>query len=191
MTYTPLGMNSVDAQYIQQRNLSTSQILSIFNMPPHKIGILNDATKANIEIQALGYVTDTLMPWLERKEAAYEAELLTPREQEQGYFFEHNIMRLLRGDIKSRFAAYAQGRQWGWLSVDDIREMENMPLLGEENGGEEYLRPLNMIPVGEDNDALTDDDAGLTDADLDAQEGKALKLVQAAVKKAMENYQHA
>ncbi|EBW4472111.1 phage portal protein, partial [Salmonella enterica subsp. enterica serovar Lattenkamp] len=57
-------------------------------------------------------------------------------------YIEFNVSGLLRGDQKSRYESYALGRQWGWLSVNDIRRMENLPPI---QGGDKYLTPLNMV----------------------------------------------
>ena len=68
-------------------------------------------------------------------------DLLLPSERRDLYI-EFNVSSLLRGDQKSRYESYALGRQWGWLSVNDIRRMENLPPIP---GGETYLTPLNMV----------------------------------------------
>jgi hypothetical protein len=104
--------------------------------------MLERATNNNIEHQALEFVTDTLLPWLEIIEQSIGKFLmLNPRR----FFFEFNVAGLLRGDLKSRYEAYAQGRQWGWLSVNDIRKLENMNPIAN---GDVYLQPLNMVPAG-------------------------------------------
>ncbi|MDW9239013.1 phage portal family protein [Burkholderia thailandensis] len=81
------------------------------------------------------------MPWVKRHEQAKTRDLLLPSERKQ-YFIEYNLAGLLRGDQSSRYAAYAVGRQWGWLSINDIRRLENMPPV---KGGDIYLSPMNMV----------------------------------------------
>ena len=64
-------------------------------------------------------------------------------------FAEHNVGGLLRGDLKSRYEAYAIARNWGWLSANDVRRLENMNPLPSADG-DAYLQPLNMVPAGQD-----------------------------------------
>jgi HK97 family phage portal protein len=144
MEWIQLGMTNVDAQYLAGRVHQAEDIARIFRVPQHKIGLLGRSTNNNIEHQALEYTTDCLMPWLERWEAAMDRQLLTDVERET-YYFEFDTSALLRGDLKSRYDAYAVGRQWGWLSKNDVRRKEGMNPIPD---GDDYLTPLNMIPNG-------------------------------------------
>lgn len=138
-----IGMTMEDAQFIESRKFNRSEICSIYRVPPHKIMDLDRATFSNIEQQAISYVVDAIRPWAVRWEQAINQQLLNG----SGLFFaEHSVDALLRGDIRSRYAAYAIGRQWGWLSVNDIRSLENMNPIPDGDG---YLQPLNMIKFGE------------------------------------------
>src|SRR5690606_28596831 len=119
-------------------------------VPPHMVQHLDKATFNNIEHQSLGFVIFALLPWIKRKEAAMMRDLLLPSERKDLYI-EFNVQGLLRGDQKSRYEAYALGRQWGWLSVNDIRRLENMPPIA---GGDRYLTPLNMVDTGKAGEAL-------------------------------------
>jgi HK97 family phage portal protein len=104
----------------------------------------HNSTNNNIEHQALEYVTDCLLTEMVRWEQTLKRDLLTEEEQKK-YFFEFLPDIILRGDIKSRYEAYAIARNWGWFSVNDIRERENMN--GVPNG-DIRLQPLNMIEAG-------------------------------------------
>lgn len=73
------------------------------------------------------------------------SRLLTADQTEAGFYVEHELKGLLRGDTAARFHAYATGRQWGWLSANDVRRAENMPPIGNGDG---YMQPLNMAPLG-------------------------------------------
>lgn len=136
-----VGVPAEEAQFLETQDFQAHQIARLYRMPPHKIGLLKNATFSNIEHQAIEYVTDTLQPWLVRHEQALSRDLLTSDEQ-QSLFFEYLVEGALRGDIQSRYAAYAVGRQWGWFSANDIREREN---LNPIEGGDSYLTPLNMV----------------------------------------------
>lgn len=139
-----IGTTNEEAQFLDTARESNIDLARLWNMPPHKVGILDRATFSNIEQQSLDYVTDTLMPWLTLIEASVGKVFLS-RDRRQSRKFEFNVAGLLRGDIKSRYLSYAVARQWGWLSQNDIRRLESMNPVG---GGDVYLQPMNMEPAG-------------------------------------------
>lgn len=145
-----IGIPPEDAQYLETRKFQVNEIARLFRVPPHLIGDLDRATFSNIEQQSIEFVVHCIRPWLVRFEQSAWRDLLTESERET-LFCEHLVDGLLRGDIESRYRAYAIGRQWGWLSVDEIRARENMNPL-PEGAGKEYLVPLNMVPAGEGED---------------------------------------
>lgn len=147
MKYTRIGIPPEDAQFLDTRRFQRNDIASWFKVPPHMIGDLDRATFSNIEHQSIEFVVRTLSPWFVRWEQECNRRLLRPAERD-GMFIKFLIAALLRGDINSRYAAYAVGRQNGWLSADDIRDMEELnPLPNGE--GKLYLVPLNMVPTSQ------------------------------------------
>lgn len=134
-----------EAQFLETRKFQVNEIARLYRVPPHLIQDLDRATFSNIEYQSIEFVVHTLRPWLVRWEQAILTQLFTAEERKQ-YFAEFLVDGLLRGDMKSRYDAYAVGRSNGWLSADDIRALENMNPLPEKKG-EIYLVPLNMVPV--------------------------------------------
>jgi HK97 family phage portal protein len=134
-------------QLTETRKLGAEMACMMYRTPPHKIGILDKATFSNIEQQSIDYVTGPISATAKSVESAISTACLTPRERET-YKVEHNLDGLMRGDLLSRYRAYAIGRQWGWLSVNKILERENENTIGSE--GDQYLVPLNMVPAGED-----------------------------------------
>ncbi len=146
-----------DAQFIETRKFQVSDIARWFRVPPHMIGDLERATFSNIEHQALEFVTHTLRPWLVRFEQEINRKLFPSSTdgRPNDLYCEFSVDGLLRGDVKSRADYYVKGRQWGWLSANDIRRLENMEPI---EGGDEYLTPLNMTTVG--SDAATEPAAG-------------------------------
>lgn len=135
------GQSASEAQMLETRKFEVEETARMFRIPPDKLGDLTHATFSNIEQQATNYVVYSLRPWLVRLEAAYNKRLVDRFGYEPGLYLEHNIDGLTRGDLQSRYTAYAQGRQWGWYSANDIRRKEN------ENpipGGDTYLTPINM-----------------------------------------------
>ena len=144
MKVQKLGMTSEDAQYLETRKFSRSEIASIFRVPPHKIGDLERATFSNIEQQSIEFVTDTLMPWLVRIEQAISRDLFSEQDRRRGYFAEFNVMGLLRGDAAARASYYKSRFEVGSLSPNQIRNLENE---NPEDGGDQCFVPLNMIPI--------------------------------------------
>jgi HK97 family phage portal protein len=135
-----------DAQFIEGRYFQIEDIARMFRVPPHKIGHLLRATFSNIEQQNTEYYISTLRPWLVNWEQEIKRKLFTPWDGDK-YFSAFLFDSLLRGDTLARYQAYQLGRNGGFLSVNEIREMEN---LNPIDGGDEYLQPLNMTAVGED-----------------------------------------
>jgi HK97 family phage portal protein len=138
-----LQINPRDAQFLESARFHVEDIARIFRMPPHMVGDLSRGTFSNIEHLSIEYVTNTLMAWIRRLESALRRRVTNVR----GPRFSVKIQfeGALRGDTESRFNAYAVGRQWGWLSPNDIRRLEDLPPIA---GGDEYLSPLNMVPLG-------------------------------------------
>jgi HK97 family phage portal protein len=146
MSVAQVGIPPEDAQFLETRRFQVTEIARIFRVPPHMLADLERATFSNIEHQSIEFVTHTVRPWLVRWEQAINRDLILPRERGR-YFAEFLVDGLLRGDIESRYRAYSIARQNGWLSANDIRELENMNPI---DGGGVYLIPMNMVPAGGD-----------------------------------------
>jgi HK97 family phage portal protein len=146
MKYSPIGISPDQAQFLETRKFQIDEIARIFRVPPHMIGDLEKSTFSNIEQQSLEFVKYTLGPWVARWEQAMSQSLLTPEERTR-YEIHFNVDGLLRGDYESRMNGYAVGRQNGWLSANDIRELENMNRIPEEEGGDLYLINGNMTKL--------------------------------------------
>lgn len=146
MKYTPISINPSEAQFLETRNFQITEIARIYRVPPHMIGQLEKATFSNIEQQSLEFVVYTLRPWIARLEQAMARRLLTEHEKKD-YFLKFNVDGLLRGDYQSRMNGYAIGRQNGWMSANDIRELENLNKIPAELGGDLYLVNGNMTKL--------------------------------------------
>ena len=153
MGYEQLGMTAEDAQFIETRKFSRSDIAMFFGVPPHMIGDTEKSTSwgTGIEQQSQGFVAYTLRDWLSTWEETIDRDLIGDREPD--LFARFNLAGLVRGDLKARYTSYLQGRQGGWLSVNDIRELEDM---NPVDGGDVYLEPLNMAPIGSERDKSDD-----------------------------------
>ena len=143
MKYHTIGIAPEDAQFLETRKYQVNEICRIFRVPPHLVGDLERATFSNIEHQSIEFVQHTIRPWLVRWEQAISRSLLDEKER-LIYFAKFNVDGLMRGDYKSRMEGYAIGRQNGWLSINDIRRLEDMSLVPAEKGGDDYLVNGNM-----------------------------------------------
>ena len=146
MKYTPISISPEQAQFLETRKFQIDEIARIFRVPPHMIGDLEKSSFNNIEQQSLEFVKYTLDPWVSRWEQAMVRALLTPDEKKK-YFFKFNVDGLLRGDYQSRMNGYATARQNGWMSANDIRELENLDRIPAEQGGDLYLINGNMTKL--------------------------------------------
>jgi hypothetical protein len=146
MKYTPISISPEQAQFLETRKFQIDEIARIFRVPPHMVGDLDKSSFSNIEQQSLEFVKYTLDPWVCRWEQAMVRALLTPEEKKK-YFFKFNVDGLLRGDYQSRMSGYATARQNGWMSANDIRELENMDRIPAEQGGDLYLINGNMTKL--------------------------------------------
>lgn len=143
MKYHSVGLTNRDAQFIESRKYSRSEIASMFRVPPHMIGDLDRATFSNIEQLSLDFVMYSLMPWLVRWEEAIRYQLLPDGDEHN---VEFPVQSLLRGDAAARSAYYTSGINAGWMTRNQARRMEGMDPLP---GLDEPLRPLNMVEEDE------------------------------------------
>ncbi len=146
MKYTPISISPEQAQFLETRKFQINEIARIFRVPPHMVGDLEKSSFSNIEQQSLEFVKYTLDPWVVRWEQSLSRALLTVDEK-KGFFFKFNVEGLLRGDYQSRMNGYATARQNGWMSANDIRELENLDRIPAEDGGDLYLINGNMLPL--------------------------------------------
>ena len=146
MKYTPISISPEQAQFLETRKFQINEIARIFRVPPHMVGDLEKSSFSNIEQQSLELVKYTLDPWVARWEQAIVRSLFSTDEKTQ-YFVKFNVDGLLRGDYQSRMNGYAIGRQNGWMSANDLRELENLDRIPEEEGGDLYLINGNMTKL--------------------------------------------
>ncbi len=146
MTFTPISIPNNEAQFLETRKFQVEEICRIYRVPPHMIGDLSRSTFSNIEHQSIDFAVHTIRPWLVRIEQAMNRALFS--ENEKGRFYvQFNIDGLMRGDYKSRMEGYAIARQNGWMSANDIRGLENLNPISDDEGGNTYLINGNMLPI--------------------------------------------
>ena len=146
LKYTPISISPNEAQFLETRKFQINEIARIFRVPPHMVGDLEKSSFSNIEQQSLEFVKYTLDPWVIRWEQSLFRALLS-EEEKNTYFFKLNVEGLLRGDYASRMNGYATARQNGWMSANDIRQLEDLDRIPVELGGDLYLVNGNMLPL--------------------------------------------
>ena len=148
LTVKPISIPPNDAQFLETRKFQINEICRIVRVPPHMVADLEKSSFSNIEPQSLDFIVNTIRPWLIRIEQSISQKLLLP--DEKGKFFaKFNVNGMLRGDFTSRMNGYAIARQNGWMSADEIRELEDMNKLPEGLGGDRYLCNGNMVDLSQ------------------------------------------
>ncbi|MFA5423830.1 MAG: phage portal protein [Phycisphaerae bacterium] len=147
LTYQSIGVTAKDSQLIETRTFNVTDVARWFEISPHLLADLGRATWGNVESLFIEFVVLTLQKWITKWEQECNRKLFSEKERTR-YFAEFLIAGLMRGDMKARYESYNIGRNAGYLSVNDIREMENMNPI---DNGDIYLEPLNMKPAGQDN----------------------------------------
>ncbi|MBZ9985679.1 phage portal protein [Mesorhizobium sp. BH1-1-5] len=142
MDTSPLAMTSEDAQWIESRKFSRTDIAMFFGVPPHMIGDTEKSTSwgTGLEQQTQGFITfsaeDDLTTW----EETITRDLIPA--DEPNLYVRFNRAALVRGDIKTRWEAYSIGRQLKVMSANDVRAMEDMNPI---EGGDVYENPLITV----------------------------------------------
>lgn len=142
MKWTATSIPPDDAQFLQTRKFQIEEVARWFNIPPSKLRDTGGVSYSSLEQENIAFLSETLRPWLVRIEQEIKRKLLLP--ESDSYYAEHSVEGLLRTDLAARYAAYAVGRNWGWLSINEIRALENLEPVP---GGDVYLQPLNMQPL--------------------------------------------
>lgn len=170
LSFKPIAISPNEAQFLETRKFQIDEIARIFRIPPHMVGDLEKASFSNIEEQSLEFVKYTLNPWISRWEQAIQRSLFLESEKRK-YFVKFNVDGLLRGDYESRMNGYATARQNGWMSTNDIRELENMDLVPDELGGNLYLINGAMTKL-QDAGAFASNNTKETEVDSNEQSKK-------------------
>lgn len=138
MKYQQIGIPPNEAQFLETRKFQINEIARLYRVPPHMVGDLDKSSFNNIEEMGIEFVKYTLNPWIVRWEQGMQRALFSASEKKQ-YFVRFNVDGLMRGDYQKRMQGYALGRQNGWFSTNDIRAMENLNPIPDEEGGNLYL----------------------------------------------------
>lgn len=146
MKYVPISISPNEAQFLETRKFQIDEIARIFRVPPHMVGDLDKSSFSNIENMSREFVTYTLSPWMVRWEQSLFRTLLSADEK-KNFFFRFNADGLLRGDYASRMQGYSVGIQNGFMSPNDVRQLEDLDLIPDELGGNKYMVNGNMVDL--------------------------------------------
>ncbi len=146
MKFQAIGIPPEEAQFLETRKFQIDEIARIFRVPPHMVGDLEKSSFSNIEQQSLEFVKYTLDPWIVRWEQSLQQSLLLPSEK-SSLMIRFNLDGLLRGDYQSRMQGYSVGIQNGFYSVNDVRQLEDMNLLEDAEGGNLHFVNGNMVKL--------------------------------------------
>lgn len=146
MKFQAIGIPPEQAQFLETRKFQINEIARIFRIPPHIIGDLEKSSFSNIEQQSLEFVKYTLDPWVVRWEQSFNRSLLLPSEK-PSMFVKFNLDGFLRGSYKERMDGYSIGIQNGFFSPNDVRRLEDLNLIPDEEGGNVYVLNGNMVKL--------------------------------------------
>lgn len=136
--YQNISLPPEDSQFLASRKFGVEEICRIFRVPPHLVQYLDKASYASIEEQGIDFATYTLGPWAERIQDAIAKDVLLESERDS-YYAKFNLNSLQRGNYQNRMNGYATARSNGWMSMNDIRELEDFNPVPADKGGEDIL----------------------------------------------------
>lgn len=148
LDWKPISLNAQDTQFIESKRLTEAQLCGLFRVPPHLVANMDKMTLNNIEHMGMSFVNYSLVPLITRIEHRIQVGLLNEKDR-LTHYAKFNAGALLRGDLKGRYESYGKGIQWGILSPNDCRELED---LNPREGGDVYLTPMNMTTKPEASD---------------------------------------
>jgi len=143
LTFKPVSISAEQAQFLASRTFSIEEVARIFNIPPHMLKDLSKSSFNNIEMQSQEFVTYTLMPYLTRIEQEMNLKLFRTNEIGKT-FVQFNVNGLLRGNTKDRSEFYRTMLNIGAMSINEIRNKENMNKIAD---GDKHFMQLNMTTI--------------------------------------------
>lgn len=161
----PVRIENDKAQMIETRRYQRTVIAGAFGVPPNYVGDLERATFNNVEQQTIQFTSDVIYPVVKRFEEAMERDLLTDEDWASGIVIRFNLDSILRADFKSRQEGLQIQRQNGVISANEWREVEQMNPIAEDDGGESYLYPANMMVAGEEPEEPAEEPAETQELD--------------------------
>jgi HK97 family phage portal protein len=146
----PVSIENDKAQFLETRKYQRTVIAGAFGVPPHLVGDLERATFNNVEQQDSDFTSNVIQPVAQAFESAMERDLLTDDDYNNGICIRFNLDSILRADFVSRQMGNRLQREMGMISVNELREREGLNPISAEDGGDDYIRPANMMVAGEE-----------------------------------------
>ena len=147
-----------EAEFLESRRFQVDEVCRWFRVAPHKVQSLENATYTNIEHQSIEYVSDTLMPWINRLEREANRKLFQRRDM----FSRIMVQAQLRSEAKARGEFYRTLHSMGVMSINEIRTKEEMNPIGPE--GEERFMQSGMATVKQIVEGATNTTSGFEEA---------------------------
>ncbi|ENQ8056861.1 phage portal protein [Vibrio parahaemolyticus] len=141
LAYQSITIPPEDAQFLETRKFSRSEVAGIYNVPAHMINDLEKATFSNISEQAIQFVRHTMIPWVVKWEQELNRKLFTEQERRAGYYVKFNLNGLLRGTAQERAEFYSKAIRDGWMTRNQVRELEDM---NQADGLDTYLLSADL-----------------------------------------------
>jgi HK97 family phage portal protein len=148
-TYKPTNVPNDQAQFLDSRRMAVEDVARAFNIPPHLLGLSGTNSYASVEQNNLAWVTHGLRPIIAKIEGAL-SPLLALSPNGQNAFLRFNIDGLLRADINSRMTAYSTGLQSGFLTINDVRRLEDLQAITDESANTVRV-PLANVSITDSN----------------------------------------
>lgn len=155
LTYKPTQINPDDAQTLETLKYNRTEICGLYRVPPQFVMDLERSTFTNAGEMDLHFVKHTMIPIFTNWENELNRKLLTAKERRLGYYFKFNVNGLLRGSTAERFSSYHIALQDGWMSRNEVRELEDRE---QVEGLDEFLTPNNMVNSTDSVQDEPDDD---------------------------------
>jgi HK97 family phage portal protein len=135
----------IDPKLFEVAKITITRVATVFNMPPHRLGLADGASYNAMEQRDMEYVQGTLMPIAKQYEQELNRKLLTPEQRRAGYYWKFNLNALLRGDFGKRMEGYFKGIRSGFYTPNDVRRLEDLPPVPE--GGDELYISKDLLPL--------------------------------------------
>jgi HK97 family phage portal protein len=145
--FVPTSIPPEDAQFLATRQFQVLEVCRIYRVPPNKVMDYSQSHLSNVEAANIDYVTTTLAPTAEETEQVYNLRLLSERERRAGYYIEHDLTAILRGDMKARAEFYGKALVDGWMTRDEVRQRENLDPIGAAGGGDKFTVAVNLTTL--------------------------------------------
>lgn len=147
LEFESVNLPQKDAQYIESQGFTIIQVAQILHLPPFLLASMQGTQYNNVEQQNIAFVQNCLRIWVKQFEQEVNRKLFSEAEKRQGYYSRINLDGLLRGDLNTRRIYYQAAIQYGWMTRNEVRAMENLNRY-DSDLMDDPLTPLSTAPLG-------------------------------------------